>query len=168
MMELEYCSAHTKNNARGFVAKVMTAEFQADAVMMGRVVTVSTVMVMTPDAGIPVLSGDNCIATKDFTKERNIQIVSTSGETLRNAMRFLSKDSHNRVTYTPARYPIFESISERKLRALMSLYLGCDVYVKGMPGVGPKSLGDIVKISFPEFQKRCPHATLFSYLKKYL
>jgi len=93
--ELEYCSAHTKNNAHGFVAKVMTAEFQEDAVTMGRVVTMSTVMVMTSDADIPVLSGDNCIAIKDFTKERNIQIVSTSGETLRNAMGFLSMDSCN-------------------------------------------------------------------------
>jgi len=50
----------------------------------------------------------------------------------------------------------------------MSLCLSCDVYVKRMPGVGPKSLGDIVKIRFLEFQKQCPHATLFPYLKKYL
>ena len=86
---MEYCSAHTKNNVRGFVAKVRTAEFQADAVMMGRVVAMSTVMVMTSDADIPVLSGDNCIAIKDFTKESNIQIASTSREIIKNAMRFL-------------------------------------------------------------------------------
>ena len=49
----------------------------------------------------------------------------------------------------------------------MSLILGCDVYPKGMPGVGAKSLAEIVNVKYPAFKIRCPHATLFGYLKKY-
>ena len=61
IVELEQSAAHTKNNAHGFVANVMIAEFQADAVMMGHSVNRQSLMAMTSDADIPCLSGDCCI-----------------------------------------------------------------------------------------------------------
>ena len=75
--ELEQSEAHTKNTAHGFVANVMIAEFQADAVMMGRSVNRQSLMAMTSDADIPCLSGGGCIAVKDFTTDRKIQLVCT-------------------------------------------------------------------------------------------
>ena len=47
IVESEQNSTHTMNNARGFVDKVIIAEFQVDAVMMGRIVNRQTLMAMT-------------------------------------------------------------------------------------------------------------------------
>jgi hypothetical protein len=99
--------------------------------MMGRVVNMSTVIVMTSGADIP-LSSDNCTEIKDFTTERNIELVSTSGETI-----LLSKDSCNCVKYTGAQILIFESITERKPCTLMTLYLvGVMIMLKECQGLG--------------------------------
>ena len=50
--ELERSSAHAKNNARGYVEHVVTAEFQADALMVGRAVNKESVMMVTSDSDI--------------------------------------------------------------------------------------------------------------------
>ena len=168
IVELEQSAAHTKNNAHGFVANVMIAEFQADAVMMGHSVNRQSLMAMTSDADIPCLSGDCCIAVKDFTTDGKIQLVCTSETTLKNAMEYLSEDAEKRITYTPAKHPIFENVSDMKVRAVMVLFLGCDVYVKGLLGAGAKTLDDTISINYPAFTKQCPHASLLAYLKKYL
>ena len=154
--------------AGGFVDKVMTAEFQADGLMMGRFISGMTLMIVSADADIPITTGDDCIVMKEFTKDGAIELVCTSEETLRHALSFLSVEDRAQTTFRPAKFPIFDGISDRKLRALMSLILGCDVYPKGMPGVGAKSLAEIVSVKYPAFKIRCPHATLFGYLKKYL
>jgi hypothetical protein len=52
IVESEQSAAHTKNNAHGFVANVMIAKFQANAVMMGRCVNRQSLMAMTSDADI--------------------------------------------------------------------------------------------------------------------
>mmetsp|Transcript_2837 Transcript_2837/g.5150 ORF Transcript_2837/g.5150 Transcript_2837/m.5150 type:complete len:472 (-) Transcript_2837:1596-3011(-) len=166
--ELEQSVAHSSNIAGGFVDRVMTAEFQADALMMGRSISGVTLMIVSSDADIPIIAGDDCIAIKEFTKDGGIEVVCTSRSTLCHALSFLSDEDRRHTTFHPAEHPIFEGVSDRKLRALMALILGCDVYPKGMSGVGAKSLADIVNIKYPAFKKRCPHASLFGYLKKYL
>ena len=45
---------------------------------------------------------------------------------------------HTSVKEPP--YPIFEGVIDCKTRALMCLYLECNVYVKGIKGVGPQTL----------------------------
>ena len=45
IVELEQTGAHLRNDARGFVHHVMTAEFQADSLIMGRLINASTLMV---------------------------------------------------------------------------------------------------------------------------
>ena len=47
----------------------------------------------------------------------------------------------------------------------MALFLGCVVHVKGLQH---STLSNIISVKYPEFKKRCTHATLFGYLKKYL
>ena len=96
-------------------------------------------MVESSEADIPLICGDNCIALKEFTRDGALELVSTSLETLSKAFRHLSDKAkgHNFVKEPP--YPIFEGVSDHKTRALMCIYLGCDVYVKGMKGVGPKT-----------------------------
>mmetsp|Transcript_3043 Transcript_3043/g.6682 ORF Transcript_3043/g.6682 Transcript_3043/m.6682 type:complete len:229 (+) Transcript_3043:133-819(+) len=64
VVELERSSANKKNNAGGFVAEVLVAEFQADALMMGRSISQSTLMVMSSDADIPIVAGDQCLVIR--------------------------------------------------------------------------------------------------------
>ena len=128
--ELKQSVAHTSNIAGGFVDLVMTAEFQADALMMGRSISGATLMIVSSDADIPIITGDDCIAIKEFTKDGGIELVCTSGSTLRHALSFLSDEDRRHTTFHPAEHPIFEGVSVRKLRALMALILGCDVYPK--------------------------------------
>jgi hypothetical protein len=151
IVELEQSAAHVRNAARGFVDNVKTAEFQADSFIMGRVLNGSTLMVQTSDSDIPAISSDNCIAIKEFTKEGNMQIVSTSAQTIKKAMEFLTDTSREHVTYTPAKYPIFEGVEDRRLHALLAIFLGCDVCVKGLPGVGAKKMNDIININFQKY-----------------
>jgi len=80
--ELKQSLAHTRNIARGFFAQVKTAEYQADALMMGRAISGETLMVMSSDVDIPIIAGDKCISIKEFTRDGNIEIVSTSKDTI--------------------------------------------------------------------------------------
>lgn len=163
--ELEQTGAHSRNIAGGSVGKVIVAEFQADAVMMGIVESQKTLMVMTDDADIPIISGDGCIAIKFYTKDGDIELVSTCRGTLDNAYQFLSEATKERTKVMSAKFPIFEEVTDRKLRALMCLYLGCDVYPKGLTGVGAKKLSDMINVKFPKFKEKHQHATLYEYLK---
>ena len=63
--ELEQSSAHTKNASRGFVDKVMFAEFQADAQIMGRSIDGELLLLLSSDADIPLIAGDDCLALKE-------------------------------------------------------------------------------------------------------
>jgi hypothetical protein len=169
--ELDRSSAHTKNSARGFVDYVVTAEWQADAYMIGRAVAKESVLMVTSDADMPVLGGDACLALKSFKKDGELEIVSTSKSSIERIMRYLTLESRDRITFVPAKYPLFENVPDRKLRAVMCLFLGCDVY-DGMNGVGAKTLAvDIIQGSYESYKLRRPEneqVSLYSYLKKYL
>ena len=106
--------AHSPNNAGGFVDYVMIAEYQADALMMGRCASGLTIMIVSSDADIPIILGNNCIVIKEFTKEGSIELVCTSENTLGNALAFLSDDDMKHITVHPAMHPIFDSVSNIK------------------------------------------------------
>ena len=55
--ELQVTGVESRNDAGGLVSTPLIAEFQADAVMMGRSASGKSLMVMTNDADIPILTG---------------------------------------------------------------------------------------------------------------
>ena len=57
----------------------------------------------------------------------------------------------NVIYYFSFRYPIFDGVSERKLRAFMALLLGCDVYCEGMKGIGAGRLSNLINVELPDF-----------------
>lgn len=59
---------------------------------------------------------------------------------MNKALGFIGDESLNRVELKDAACPIFENVKSRKLRALMMVALGCDVYKFGIVGAGPKTL----------------------------
>ena len=164
--ELSHRQAHTKNASRGFVDKVITAEFQADALLMGRSTNGEALIIQSSDADIPIIAGDECLALKEFTLDGKMELVSTCRATLENAMQYLTDDAKERAKLRDALHPIFEGVTDRKLRALMTLYLGCDVLAKGMPNVGPKTLEDIINVKYKKFSENHKNTSLFAYLKR--
>lgn len=98
---------------------------------MGQVVAGKTLMVLTNDADIPLIAGDCCVAIKEYTKDGQIVLVSTSRKTIEklkklllDAQKELPANKKSPMVFTPAKYPIFEGTTDRKLRAIMALFLG--------------------------------------------
>ena len=138
-------NARIPNDSGGFVAPVLKAKFQADAVIVDRFLKKKSIMALTRDSDMPIVAGDAFMGVKDYTKDESMTIVSTSKATLDNAMKYLPDESKDRVMLVDAVCPIFEGVKSRKLRALMMVALGCDVYKPGIKGVGPKTLHDQIK-----------------------
>ena len=138
-------NARIPNDSGGFVASVLKAKFQADAVIVDRFLKKESIMALTRDSDMPIVAGDAFMGVKDYTKDESMTIVSTSKATLDNAMKYLPDESKDRVMLVDAVCPIFEGVKSRKLRALMMVALGCDVYKPGIKGVGPKTLHDQIK-----------------------
>ena len=136
--------ARTVNNSGGFVASVLKAKFQADAVIIGRFLNNETIMALTNDSDIPIVAGNDFIAIKEYTRDGKFTIVSTSKATIKNAIAFLGNESLDRLVLKDAVCPLFENVKSRNLRALMMVALGCDVYKTGIVGTGPKTLEKII------------------------
>lgn len=145
-------------SAGGYVEEVVVSEFQADAYMAGQIVSRKAVMAMTRDSDIPIIAGDCCISIKTFTRG-NYEIVSTSEDSLRHAMQFLGKDTV--ATFTQASIPLFDGVSNPRMRALLMLMLGCDVYCPGMKGVG----GTILMKMIQQFEHKSSDDKLFHFLR---
>ena len=74
---------YTLNSTGGFVDPVsMEAKFQADAAIIGRFLNGETLMAITSDSDISILSGSDFIALKEYTKDGNLTMVSISKSTL--------------------------------------------------------------------------------------
>ena len=52
------------------------------------------------------------------------------------------------VTFMPAKHPIFEGVVDRRLCALIPIFLGCDVCIKGLPGVGTKAMNEVINVNY--------------------
>eukprot|EP00956_Cyclotella_meneghiniana_P043052 scaffold251008_cov83-Cyclotella_meneghiniana.AAC.1 len=103
-------------------------------------------MAITNDSDMPILAGGEFIALKDYTTDGKMTMVSTTKSTLTKAMEYLSDESKKSVKLTDAKYPIFEGVESRKIRALMMVMLGCDVYGPGMKSIGPPKLAKELKV----------------------
>lgn len=139
--ELDLLSAHLINEAGGSVLKVVTAQCQADTYMAGQVRNKLAVMVLSTDTDIPLFTGDSCISIKGFSK-KNFELVSTSKATLESAMAFLRADT--KAELIAAAHPIFEGVNDDRLRSLMMLITGCDVYPSGRKNVGIATLSKTI------------------------
>ena len=146
----------------------MTAEFQDNALIMGGSINIDSLLFQSSDADIPFIAGDEYLALKEFTKEGYLELVSTSLITLQNIWRFLSDKAKQGTKLKDAKHSIFKGVTDHKMRALMCLLLGYDVYVKGMVGVDPKGLEEIIRIKYNVFLERCPYTSRAAYLKKYI
>lgn len=134
--ELIKISAHDDQKGGGCVKPVLTAMFEADALIKGAFQQGKFQLVMSNDADYPADLGDECIAIKEF--KTKFVISSTCKKTLENAMSSLGDETKAELK-VPA-HPIYDGVQHMKTRALISVIIGCDVSPGGLPGVGLKTL----------------------------
>ena len=58
--------ARAINNSGGFVASVLKAKFQADAVIIGHYLNKETLMALTSNSDIPIIAGDDLLQLKSI------------------------------------------------------------------------------------------------------
>lgn len=141
--ELFDIGAHSSHPLTGgTVGTVAVAQFQADSYMAHQIIDNKASMVMSRDADLPILCGDDCIEIKEFTGKK-FEIVCTSKDTLERAMTYLPKETNAKLI--DAECPLFDGVKSPRLRALMMVILGCDVYGPGMKGVKAKKLVPLIE-----------------------
>jgi hypothetical protein len=125
------------------VLEVIQSEFQADSTMAGAIVHNDAEMVLTADSDLAALVGNKCVGIKKFTfvdRSKNklvkdLEIFSADMATIRVLVdRFCIDYS----TVAPAKYPVFDDVTDMKVRALIAVAIGCDVHLTGVPGVTGK------------------------------
>ena len=156
--ELAVMGGHSTNSAGGYVSTVVTAQFQADTYMAGQIRGKKAVMVLSTDTDIPIITGDCCISINGCSK-KDFSLTSTSKATLETAMGFLQPNTNASIKL--AEFPIFEGVTNIRLRALMMVILGCDVYPSGYRGFGLKTLSKKIKES-----QSADNDELYEYLVK--
>ena len=135
---------HEQNVAGGKVDKVLTAEFQADSLLVGRYLRGKCQMIMSTDGDYPIFCGDDCILINEFTGGK-AKICSTSRKTIEKALSYLDAKSKDKAKIVVPQYPIFEGVEDAKLRILMAVLIGCDVSPGGVHGAGPAWVNHILK-----------------------
>ena len=116
--ELKKILAHEEQKGGGYVTPVVTAEFEADALIKGAFQKKEFQLVMSNDADYPVDLGDNCFAIKEFG-HKNLVITSTCKESLLSVMSSLGDSS--KATLIEPQWPIYEGVLNYRLRALISV-----------------------------------------------
>ena len=145
---LSKISAHDIDpESGGYVSTVLTAEFEADALMKGRHLESKCNLIMSTDADIPTDLGRSCIVINSFTG-KDLKIATTSEATMDQAISCLIPESKIAVRKMKPPYPIYERIKSMKLRALVSVLLGSDVCPGGVKGIGTKKV-------FVKFDQLC-------------
>mmetsp|Transcript_2516 Transcript_2516/g.3779 ORF Transcript_2516/g.3779 Transcript_2516/m.3779 type:complete len:421 (-) Transcript_2516:23-1285(-) len=162
--ELNKISAHDKRKGGGSVAPVVTAMFEADALIKGAFMNKKFQLVMSNDADYPADLGDKCIAIKEFGT-KDLVISSTSKVTLEKAMSSLGNESNANLKVPP--HPIYEGVVHIKMRALISVIIGCDVCPGGLPGIAPKTLAsEIAKLKESSANNEDIYNNLLAYAVK--
>lgn len=132
------------DSSGGYIGAVMEATYEADYAIIGRFLNKEIIAAISADSDIAVMAGDNLPCIKKFTEAKGnagregMTIVCTSKATLLGVMKHIPDQS--KAELVDAECPIFEGVKSRKLRALMMIACGCDVYPSGIKGVGPKTL----------------------------
>jgi hypothetical protein len=122
------------------------ALFQADSVMASRIVSKQSDILLTCDSDQAALLGADCVCIKSMkvkeekdktTNIENIDIFFADKSTLERTLQILNipSESNNIVKAT---YPIFTGMENPRLRALVAVALGCDVFLN--PPLTPSPL----------------------------
>ena len=117
---------------------IIQAQFQADTILALRCITDKNEFVFSNDTDQAVLCGSKCLSIKKYTLLQKcneytingIEIFSSSLLSIQLMCTTLEIDINNKYYITPAKFPIFDGIDNLRLRSLIAVGVGCDVYLK--------------------------------------
>ena len=133
--------------------RMLISEFQADAVIAYRTNQFLNNITICSDSDQSVLCGVNCLSIKKFTfvnskknrKISNFEIFSSDYSNIYNAANTINLPLSSDKIITP-NIPLFEKVDDAKLRALMAVGIGCDVYISGVKNIGPKHISGLLDL----------------------
>lgn len=140
---------------KGARIDVIQSEFQAHSTIAHRCFYRLSEIVFTADSDLAALCGCQCVAIKDFTFKENynrsnslvkdVKIFSPDFRTIQSIARAMHVDPNlpnSRIK--ESQHHIFECVSDVRLRGLIAVGLGCDTFLKGVPGITAKSIRDLL------------------------
>jgi hypothetical protein len=112
------------------VLTAVQAEFQADSVLAGAVVKSEADIILSADSDLAALLGDKCISIKNYkftdrTKTKTLkgmELFSADYSTIHDITTHLGIPTENIIM---AKRPVFEGITDMKVRCLIAVGLGC-------------------------------------------
>ena len=158
--ELELQDAYCVNDHNdGKIQKVKVGLFQADPLIARRAVERQSDVILGADTDFFVSIGPHCILIKDFEIKRvrgrqagnialmdlqQLQLGCSSAQMRDNIEQALDEEQRNKAVFVNARYPVLDE-EVIKLRALVAIILGSDVFIGGVTNIGAKKLYDKIK-----------------------
>jgi hypothetical protein len=129
---------------------VVQAEFQADSILAGCIENHTAVLVLLSDSDLAVLLGSKCISFKDFSYNdryklktmKDMEIFWPDLSVIQEIVDHVGIPDKN-IVYS--KKPLLEGIVDMKVRCLLAVGIGCDVYLSGVPGFTPKYLLEFVQ-----------------------
>jgi hypothetical protein len=126
---------------------VVQADFQADSTMAGSLVCNDAEMVLTADSDLAALLGDKCVGVKKFiyvdrAKNKQVKGLEVFSADLKTIQVLCDRFNVPITDLVLAKRPVFEGIGEMRVRCLIAVAIGCDVYLSGVPGITPKVICD--------------------------
>jgi hypothetical protein len=151
------------------------AEFQEDSVLAHAVLNGDADLILSADSDLAALLGGRCVSIKNFTfndrtKVKSIQamgVFSAEYSTIQDICGLLGVPFNNIIL---AKRPVFEGIYCMKVRCLIAVGIGCDVFVNGVPRMTPKVMHKLI-LKMKQQQK--PESDYYgiimdTYLKNYV
>jgi hypothetical protein len=124
---------------------VLQAEFQADSVIAYQTMQQLNDMVFMYDSDLAALCGKECVSIGKYefiednsrnSEIKGMEICFADISTLNEICVHMDLKIENKASRTNfSQYPIYDGISYHYTRAIISVGLGCDVYVGGVPGI---------------------------------
>jgi hypothetical protein len=154
---------------------VLQSEFQADSTLASLINTGDADIILSADSDLAALLGSRCVAIKKFkfgtrSKDHNIkdiEIFSPDISTIKQIADHINLPLIDTPNFITAKKPVFDGLENMRLRCLIAIGLGCDIFLSGVPSITPKTIYDIIQ-SFR--QKMITDESLYyeAIMKKYL
>jgi hypothetical protein len=131
------------------ILSVVQSEFQADSTLAGAINSNDADILLSTDSDLAALLGRRCISIKSFVYQnrykvkvlKELDIFSAEYQTMQDIAQHLNMPVDSIVL---AKRPVFEGIPDIKTRCLISVGLGCDVCIGGVPNITPKTMHEFL------------------------
>jgi hypothetical protein len=131
---------------------VMQAHFQADSVLACSILSgQAIILLLSADSNLACLLGHKCLSIKkycfnDRSKQKTVHDMDLFSACLSTIKEIVSHIKFLEKCIIPAKKLIFEFIEDmNKMRSLMTVEKGCDIFLQGVPSVTAKVLMDLLQ-----------------------